>query len=173
VVRGSPMAYSFGASGKIILEAIGTPTFIDQLVRSGQRIAPPLPCPQPPPWRWRSPRRYGVTVYFSPAGSPEVKAGEQQKLFDWYSGLPSSVQARIKQGQLTIVLEGFTSTTQPAPANKLLSQRRTVQVRNALMAIIGPGAKYQLYAYGESRAKTRDEVEDPKERRVQVSVTDS
>ena len=172
VVRGLPMEYSFAVSGKILLEGIGSPAFIDPLVRSGRRIAPPLPCPQPS-WRWRSPRRYGLIVYFSPPGSAEVNAIEQQKLFDWYFGLPSSVQAKIKQGQVTIVLAGFTSTTQPAPANKLLSQRRAVQVRNALMAIIGPGAKYALYAYGESRAKTRDDVEDPKERRVRVSVTDS
>jgi outer membrane protein OmpA-like peptidoglycan-associated protein len=114
-----------------------------------------------------------LTVYFSPPTSAEVKPSEQRKLFDWYSGLPSSVEAKIKQGRLPIVLEGFTSTTQPAPANKLLSERRTVQVRNALMGIIGPGAKYALYSYGESRAKTPDQVEDPKERRVQVSVTDS
>jgi outer membrane protein OmpA-like peptidoglycan-associated protein len=73
---------------------------------------------------------------------------------------------------LTIVLEGFASTTQPAAANKRLSERRAVQVRNALMAIIGPGAKYMLYPWGESKAKTPDEVEDPKERRVRVSVTD-
>lgn len=172
VVRGLPMEYSFAVSGKILLKGIGSPAFIDPLVRSGRRIAPPVPCPQPL-WHWRSPRRYGLTVYFSPPGSAEVKTSEQQKLFDWYFGLPSSVQAKIEQGQVTIVLAGFTSTTQPAPANKLLSQRRAVQVRNALMAIIGPGAKYALYAYGESRAKTRDDVEDPKERRVQVSVTES
>jgi outer membrane protein OmpA-like peptidoglycan-associated protein len=171
VVRGFPMAYSLSASGKVILEGIGSPTFITQLARSGQRMAPPLPCPQPP-IRLPKPRHYSLTVYFSPPGSANVKASEQQKLFDWYSGLPPSVQAKIKQGRPTIVLEGFASTTQPAPANKRLSERRAVQVRNALMAIIGPGAKYMLYPWGESKAKTPDEVEDPKERRVRVSVTD-
>jgi OmpA family len=172
VVRGFPMEYSFALSGKVLLKGIGRSTLIDPLARLGRRIPPPLPCPQPS-WHWRSPRRYGLTVSFSPPGSAEVKTSERQKLFDWYFGLPSSVQAKITQGQIVIVLEGFASTTQPAAANKLLSQRRAVQVRNALMAIIGPGAKYTLYAYGESRAKTPNEVEDPKERRVQVSVTDS
>jgi outer membrane protein OmpA-like peptidoglycan-associated protein len=42
---------------------------------------------------------------------------------------------------MTVVLAGFTSTTRPAPANKFLSQRRAVQLRDALMAIIGPGAR--------------------------------
>jgi hypothetical protein len=40
VVRGFPMAYSFSVSGKVILEGIGNPRFIDQLARSGQRTPP-------------------------------------------------------------------------------------------------------------------------------------
>src|SRR5262249_19425676 len=91
VERGLPMEYSFAVSGKILLKGIGGPTFIDTLVRLAPRIAPPLPCPQPS-WRWRSPRRFGLTVYFSPPTSAEVKPSEQRKLFDWHSGLPSSVQ---------------------------------------------------------------------------------
>lgn len=172
IVRGRPMEYSRTVSDKVLLKGIGKPSLTGPLLRSGRRIAPPRPCPQPT-WRWRKPRTYPVIVSFSPAGSAEVKAGEQQKLYDWYFGLPSAVRGKIKRGQSTVVLEGFTSTTQPKTANERLAQRRVVQVRNALMAVIGPGAKYALHAWGESRAKTRDDVEDPKERRVRVSVRDS
>ncbi|GAA1771405.1 hypothetical protein GCM10009795_016810 [Nocardioides hankookensis] len=171
IVLGFPIEYAPAVTGKILLKQVGSPDIVDRLMRSGRRVVAPLPCPQPIPRRKRS-RAYGVTVLFSPPGSSAVGAREQQRLYSWYTALPPAVRTKIKQGRLIISLEGFTSTTQPSAANKRLSQRRVVQVRNALMGVIGPGARYTLYPYGEARAKTRDNVEDPKERRVRVSVID-
>lgn len=171
IVFGFPIEYAPAVTGKILLKQVGSPDIVDRLMQSDRRVVPPLPCPQPIP-RYRSPRAYGVTVLFSPPGSSAVGAREEQRLFDWFSALPAAVRAKVKQGRLIVSLEGFTSTTQPSAANKRLAQRRIVQVRNALMGVIGPGGRYTLYPYGESRAKTRDGVEDPKERRVRVSVID-
>lgn len=171
VVRGFPVEYAHAVSGKILLRSIGSPAVVGRLVRAGRRTDAPVPCPKPP-LRWRSPRSFGVTVHFSPPGSALVRVSEQQKLYRWYVDLPSAVRARVRRGELGVAVEGFTSTTQPARANTRLSLRRAVNVRNALMAVIGPGARYLPYAHGESRARTRDDVEDPRERRVRVSVTE-
>jgi outer membrane protein OmpA-like peptidoglycan-associated protein len=112
-------------------------------------------------------------VYFSPPGSYQIRAEDEAKILNWYSALPSPTRMKIKTGKLPLVVEGYASTTAAALKNKDLSEKRAHRARDILKKIAGSSAKFVMYSYGESKASTPDEVEDPKERRVKISVTDN
>jgi outer membrane protein OmpA-like peptidoglycan-associated protein len=80
---------------------------------------------------------------------------------------------KIKTGMLPLVIAGYASTKGSAQSNKDLSEKRAHRARDILKTIAGPSAKFVVHPYGESKASTADGVEDPKERRVRISVTDN
>jgi hypothetical protein len=110
-------------------------------------------------------------VFFSPPGSDMIRPGDEQKIVQWYNRLPPDVQRRVQAGELSITLEGHASTTQPGPANRELSRRRGLRVQRILQDIAGSNVRFQVFAFGEYRAGTPDEVEDPSKRRVRISIT--
>lgn len=178
VVRGFPVLYEERQNKGPLLIDIGNrgSKFVSTLEKKGRAVNPPSPCKPsppspPPPVPVKKP--YESTVYFSPPGSYKIQAGDEAKILNWYSRLPSPTQIKIKSGKLPIVVEGYASTTQPAHKNKELSDKRAHQVIHILKKIAGASAKFVVYPYGESKALTRDEVEDPTERRVKISVTDN
>lgn len=127
--------------------------------------APETPEPPPPP----EPVLHLTEIKFEP-GSDQITAGDEAALVSWYLGLPESGRRQIEDGNLQIVLEGYASTTQPGPANRLLSRRRAQRVQEILQDIAGSDARFRTFARGEYQAGTPDEVEDENERVVFVSV---
>jgi len=126
---------------------------------------PETPEPPPPP----EPVMHLTDVTFE-AGSDRITAGDEEALVSWYLGLPENGRRQIEDGSLQIVLEGHASTTQPGPANRLLSRRRVQRVQEILQDIAGSDARFRTFARGEYEAGTPDEVEDENERIVLVSV---
>lgn len=175
VVWGYPMVYSLKGGQKPLLGKIAPKGW--HLSQVGRSVSPPPLCPSPPPVPVPKPlpvpKPYELTVYFSPPSSYKIRAGDEAKILNWYSVLPSPTRMKIKSGKLPLVVEGYASTTQPADKNKELSEKRAHQVIDILKKVAGTSAKFVVYPYGESKALTRDEVEDPKERRVRISVTDN
>ena len=126
---------------------------------------PETPEPPPPP----EPVMHLTDVTFE-AGSDRITAGDEEALVSWYLGLPENGRRQIEDGSLQIVLEGHASTTEPGPANRLLSRRRVQRVQEILQDIAGSDARFRTFARGEYEAGTPDEVEDENERIVLVSV---
>ncbi|MCA9938749.1 MAG: OmpA family protein [Anaerolineales bacterium] len=126
---------------------------------------PPEPEPPPPP----EPVMHLTDVTFAP-GSDVIEAGAEQALVSWYLGLPQSARRQIEDGTLQITIEGHASTTQPGPANRLLSRQRAQRVVEILQDIAGSDARFRVYSRGEYVAGTPDDVEDENERVVLVSV---
>lgn len=109
-------------------------------------------------------------VKFAPASSKIAEGGERN-IVSFYKGLPAHVQKSIEAGTLEVRLEGHASTTQPGPANRVLSRERAQKVQEILRDIAGSNAKFVLYALGEYFAGTPDQVEDELERRVDISLS--
>lgn len=127
--------------------------------------APETPEPPPPP----EPVLHLTEVRFEP-GLDRILAGDEEALVTWYLGLPENGRRQIEDGSLQIVLEGHASTTQPGPANRLLSRRRVQRVQEILQDIAGSDAHFRTFARGEYQAGTPDEVEEENERIVLISV---
>ena len=123
---------------------------------------PKIPIPQP----------YALTVYFSPPGSDRILEADEDKIVKWFERLPSATRGKIIAGTLSIILEGYASTTQSKPANRELSRRRAMKVQRILQDIAGSNAQFTVHAYGEYKAATADAVEKASERRVRIFVQD-
>lgn len=128
---------------------------------------PALETPEPPPPP--EPVLHLTEIRFEP-GSDQITAGDEEALVTWYLGLPENGRRQIEEGNLQMVLEGYASTTQPGPANRLLSRRRAQRVMEILQDVAGSDARFRLFARGEYQAGTPDDVEDENERVVLVSV---
>ena len=113
---------------------------------------------------------YVTSVHFD-VGSDAIEEGGERHVVGWYMGLPADVRRSIEDGNSTIILRGHASTTQPGPANRELSRRRAQRTRQILQDIAGSSARFRIYALGEYRARTADEVEESNERRVEIDVT--
>jgi hypothetical protein len=129
-------------------------------------VIPPMPPPAPRPivtpfWE----------IHFSPPGSARIREGDERKLVEWYQRLLPDVRRRIEAGELPIRIDGYASTTQPGPANRVLSRRRAETAQKILQDIAGSQARFDIYGHGEYQAGTPDRVESLAERRVKVSVT--
>jgi outer membrane protein OmpA-like peptidoglycan-associated protein len=127
--------------------------------------APETPEPPPPP----EPVLHLTDITFTPGGD-QIEGGDEEALVRWYLDLPEHARRQIEAGSLQIVVEGHASTTQPGPANRLLSRRRAQRVVEILQDIAGSDARFRTFARGEYQAGTPDEVEDESERVVIVSV---
>ena len=109
-------------------------------------------------------------VYFSPPGSDRLREGDEQRLARWILGLAPPLRQSLEQGRSPIRVDGYASTTQPAPANRDLSRRRAERVARLLRDLLGPGARLEVRAFGEHLARTPDRVENPRERRVIITL---
>ncbi|GAA1434479.1 hypothetical protein GCM10009616_29020 [Microlunatus lacustris] len=136
--------------------------------RWGARTDQSLPAPPPPPAP-PTPTLHLREISFRPSRASITEAGERD-LIAWYDSLPAGAKTEIEAGRLQIMLEGHASTTQPGPANRLLSRRRAEKAREILADIAGSDARFNLRALGEYRAGTADQVESEDERVVWVSV---
>lgn len=135
---------------------------------------PPNSCPTVGPYTPPAPRPpvvvpYFYNVFFAPPGSDRVRAGDEQRLVQFYQSLSASVRGSIERGETPLRIEGHASTTQPGPANRDLSRRRAERVVRILRDLVGTNARFQIFALGEYRAGTADAVEAAAERRVQIS----
>lgn len=155
------------ADGRVTLSVTSERGWVRQERITGTctRIAP-VPPPRPRPrvtafWE----------IFFSPPGSIRVRAGDEQKLVDWYRRLLPNVRQRVESGALPIRIDAYASTTQPGPANRVLSRRRAEVVQRILRDLAGSRVMFDVHAHGEYQARTADQVESLQERRVKVSVT--
>lgn len=126
---------------------------------------PEEPEPPPPP----EPVLNLIDITFEP-GSDQIAAGAEESLVSWYLGLPARARQQIEDGNLQMTIEGHASTTQPGPANRLLSRRRAQRVEEILRDVAGSDARFRIFARGEYEAGTPDDVEEESERVVLVSV---
>ncbi|GAB4145372.1 MAG: hypothetical protein Fur0021_02600 [Candidatus Promineifilaceae bacterium] len=122
--------------------------------------------PEPPP---PEPVLNLIDITFEP-GSDQIEAGAEEALVSWYLGLPQQARRQIEDGNLQMTIEGHASTTQPGPANRLLSRRRAQRVEEILRDVAGSDARFRIFARGEYEAGTPDDVEEESERIVLVSV---
>jgi hypothetical protein len=110
-------------------------------------------------------------IHFTPPGSARIRDGDEAKLVEWYRALLPDVRRRVEAGELPIRIDGYASTTQPGPANRVLSHRRAEAAKKILSHIASSRARFQIFGHGEYQAGTPDRVESLAERRVRVSVT--
>jgi outer membrane protein OmpA-like peptidoglycan-associated protein len=113
-----------------------------------------------------------LDVLFNPPGSVRIRTGDEEKIVRWYQAIPGTMKGKIESGALPIIVRGYASTTQPGPANLKLSMARANRVKAILQKFAGSAARIQTQGRGEYEAGTRDEVENPKERRVNIFVQD-
>jgi OmpA family len=165
-------ALNVRADGSASIQVTSEKSWVNHRSMTGAcpAMAPVLPKIEPP--KIPVPRPYQLVVYFSPQGSDRIREADEDKIVKWFEALPSTTRGKIIAGTLPIILEGYASTTQDKTANRELSRRRALRVQRILQDIAGSAAKFNVYAYGEYKAGTRDKVEDASERRVRIFVMD-
>lgn len=109
-------------------------------------------------------------VHFDPAGSHRLTEDKIRHLHGFYQGLPSAVQAEIRAGTLPIQLLGRASTTGTVQQNQQLARQRADAVAAILRDLAGSSAQITISAHGELGARTADSVENPNERKVEISI---
>jgi OmpA family len=109
-------------------------------------------------------------VHFDPAGSHHLTEDKIRHLHSFYQGLPSAVQAEIRTGALPIQLLGRASTTGTVQQNQQLARRRADAVAAIFRDLAGSSAQITISAHGELGARTADSVENPNERKVEISI---
>jgi len=111
---------------------------------------------------------YNRTVYFRPSNSYQLEDKTIRELHSWFMNIPSRDRIKVIEGVEPIQLVGFASTTGTVAQNQVLARKRVENVKGYLNDWTDNGAKFKPTAFGELTAKTDDNVEDPKERRVEV-----
>jgi hypothetical protein len=182
-VRGALEVWADGSSSLTL-------TSDDNMVRADplSGICPPLvlPVPRKRPPRLPAVTTYGLTVFFAPAGSAKLRPVDVDRIARWYLGqnpvdktdpriksLPAGVRLRLRDKKVQILLEGRASTTQGSEKNLALSRARMLAVKKILQSLSDlPDTAFVATASGEFKAKTKDGVEDARERRVKISVID-
>ena len=109
-------------------------------------------------------------VHFDPAGSHHLTEDKIRHLHSFYEGLPSAVQAEIRTGTLPIQLLGRASTTGTVQQNQQLARQRADAVAAIFRDLAGSSAQITISAHGELGARTADSVENPNERKVEISI---
>ena len=115
------------------------------------------------------------TVYFSPSGSSRVSDKSIQQLRYWLKNIGTNPQAfinRLKAGAEPIQLDGFASTTASISKNQRLARKRAENVQHILRDFVGYNAKINIEIHGELDANTANNVEDSKERKVEIKILD-
>jgi outer membrane protein OmpA-like peptidoglycan-associated protein len=115
---------------------------------------------------------HSMNVLFAPPGSTRIRGGDEEKIIRWYLAIPGTMKGKIESGALPIIVRGYASTTQGGPANLRLSMARAERVKAILQRFAGSAARIQTQGRGEYEAGTKDEIEDLKERRVNIFVQD-
>jgi subtilisin family serine protease/outer membrane protein OmpA-like peptidoglycan-associated protein len=113
---------------------------------------------------------HATDVHFDPAGSYRLTEDKIRHLHTFYQGLPSAVQDEIHAGTLPIQLLGRASTTGTVQQNQRLARQRADAVAAILRDLAGSSAQITISAHGELGARTPDSVEDPNERKVEISI---
>ncbi len=109
-------------------------------------------------------------VHFDRPGSYTLTQENIRHLHGWYQGLPPAVQAEIRAGNQPIQLVARASTTGTIQDNQKLARQRADAVAKVMTDLAGSTAKIVISAHGELGARTADKVEDPAERRVELTT---
>lgn len=131
---------------------------VDQADDRELRAANPLLFSMMPP----PVQRY--TVYFEPGGAVLTASSRIT--------MESALRLAVVRSGSEIVLTGHTDTVGSGAANDDLSRRRAQQVRDLFVARRFPAERIEVVGRGERDpdVATRDEVDEPRNRRVTIEV---
>jgi peptidoglycan hydrolase-like protein with peptidoglycan-binding domain len=112
-------------------------------------------------------------VKFERVGQKEVSANEEKELLKWYdTELSEAARKSVEAGENLVDVTGFASTTDAPKKNREIAEARASNVVDILKSYASSRINANFRGKGENKAKTADNVEDPEERRVEVTIED-
>lgn len=113
---------------------------------------------------------YQEFIYFSPSGSATVRGDAIIRIKAWYDKLPYITKKKVNEGTVPVMLSAYASTTSSVEKNQVLARKRADGVKKIIEDFAGNNVKFEIKVHGELSARTKDNMEDVQERRVEILV---